>query len=668
MATFKKSSFPDSRLWQNGLAHSLITEGDQAECDKWLGWARQKLQFMLENLPGTVSQIFEPVDGIQIDIYTRPNRIRIKAEGGVFVTVSDAFSPASQFYSNPVTAPFQTRAERYLFASMSKNEKKEQFYSGGTVILSVASNNYDFIHAKRGGFWYDKKEAVSWTKNGIVATVFYNGEFYSTNLPNTNHFLTGAVKVDGEALRATYPVLNTYLNANDVKHVFAATIFRLTAPPDDWTPIIRLFLVRNNNQTVTINDFNLPGFLSKTANARLKYGYTLDGRIDGLRYAVTPFASDKKTFYYAYIDITGTSSSGSTQADVIVKAVLNDTYNGVTEEEIYRRTVQRYTLVKIDNGTSNFNQSEQTSHGENTFSFLGGEPDLAFIRLENDMLTLLRYRLSDYSQHTVSDYLNTENGGAGTYMEQSISSSYSITYNLQICSLTKNQQNAYELAIVSDFFAYTDTNSTDEFSSKDFSAGESVSDSSVVDNNQPICSVLYYSALNKLCVYEVWEKKQTLTQTTTSPNTAHKFNKLDWYRKIILQKAAVSTIVWQHNAATVVTSDETISFDVDVFRTVTPGSSTVTESHVFGDTRITLSRDHLTSAWNNELMLTCFDGQSNDDSNRQTGITRLPKTLKVNVKSGQYELTDGRLDGPVNALAFTSNNNPLAYAPISVTN
>lgn len=658
----------DQRLWQNGLAHSLITEGDQAECDKWLGWARQKLQFMLANLPGAVSQIFEPVDGIQIDIYTRPNRIRIKAEGGVFVTVSDAFSAASLFFSNPVVAPFQTRAERYLFASMSKNEKKEQFYSGGTVVLSVAISNFDTIAAKRGGFWYDKKEAVSWTKNGTVTTVFYNGEFYTITLPSTLHQVTGAVLVNGEALRTTYSTLNTYLNANDVKHVFAVSVFRLTTgSPANWTPIIRLFLVRNNNQTVTINDFSMPDLLSKTVNARLKFAWLTDGRIDGLRHAVTPFASDKKTFYYAYIDITGTSASGSTQADVIVKAVLNDTYNGVTEEEIYRKTVQRYTVVKIVNATSNFDQSEQSSHIENNYSFLGGEPDLIAIRLEKDALSLLRYRVANFSQNTVSDYVNTENGGAGTYIEQSTNSAYSISFYLQLCTLRKNPQNLYETTIVSDFLAYTEATSTNLFYSSDQVAQANIKNEAIIDVVQPICSVLYFSALNNVCVYEVWEKKQTNSFTTTSPGEGHQLNKLDWFRKILLQKAAVSTVIWQHDAATVVTADQTVTFSLSLFMTITPENSSVTENHVFADTRIIFSRDHLTAAWNDELMLTCFDGQSNDDFNQQTGITRFPKTLKVNVKSGQYELTDGRLDGPVSASAFTSNANPLAYAPISVT-
>lgn len=74
-------SLRNSRLWQDSLAHATIFEGDALECGKWLGWAKQKLQFMLHSIPGASSQLHVPADGVVIRIDTRPNRISIAAGG-----------------------------------------------------------------------------------------------------------------------------------------------------------------------------------------------------------------------------------------------------------------------------------------------------------------------------------------------------------------------------------------------------------------------------------------------------------------------------------------------------------------------------------------------------------------------------------------------------------
>lgn len=105
----------DSRLWQDSTASSNIFEGDTGECNKWLGFAKQKLQFMLHNNPGPLSSRFFPADGVEIKIDTRPNRIQIST-GGVVVTFGDIHTPYStetwEFETNNIYGTYTTGSER----------------------------------------------------------------------------------------------------------------------------------------------------------------------------------------------------------------------------------------------------------------------------------------------------------------------------------------------------------------------------------------------------------------------------------------------------------------------------------------------------------------------------------------------------------------------------
>lgn len=75
----------NSRLWQDSLAHATIYEGDVGECAKWLGYAKQKLQFMLHNTAGALTATFNPALDVTVRVDTRPNRIYISAGSGLYL-------------------------------------------------------------------------------------------------------------------------------------------------------------------------------------------------------------------------------------------------------------------------------------------------------------------------------------------------------------------------------------------------------------------------------------------------------------------------------------------------------------------------------------------------------------------------------------------------------
>lgn len=104
----------NARLWQNPLAHIKQFDGDPAECNKWYGWAQQKLGFMLKTNPGPNSQVFHPTPDVTIRVDTRPNRISIQAgvsfylESGfidlrsIAVCNQYTYIPSWLYYSNRV--------------------------------------------------------------------------------------------------------------------------------------------------------------------------------------------------------------------------------------------------------------------------------------------------------------------------------------------------------------------------------------------------------------------------------------------------------------------------------------------------------------------------------------------------------------------------------------
>lgn len=162
----------NSRPWQSPLAYQKLFEGDISECQKALGQAQAKLKFMLANHPGTSSTTYIHLPGVTVHIDTRPNRIRISAEGGLLVTMSDWLS-AMGAYPDASLPPYQKFVNSFLYSSFPsvQNPKiKSDFYAASSFHL-LGSTLPDFL----SGYWYDKNEksAISWR----ITTIFKGGLF-----------------------------------------------------------------------------------------------------------------------------------------------------------------------------------------------------------------------------------------------------------------------------------------------------------------------------------------------------------------------------------------------------------------------------------------------------------------------------------------------------------
>lgn len=138
-----------SRLWQDSLAHATIYEGDVGECAKWLGYAKQKLQFMLHNTAGPLTATFNPAADVTVRVDTRPNRIYILTGGG-FLSLKNVDSPIGDYPSGVPYQPFSTRD----FVTQKGVVKTKVNYSGNRAYTG-------------------KKGILTWTNS----VLFHNGLF-----------------------------------------------------------------------------------------------------------------------------------------------------------------------------------------------------------------------------------------------------------------------------------------------------------------------------------------------------------------------------------------------------------------------------------------------------------------------------------------------------------
>ena len=70
------------RLWKasnSSLAYQLICNGDEPSCMKWLGYAQGMLAGLLGRSNGSTSLNCSPMGGVDVEINTRPNSIKITA-------------------------------------------------------------------------------------------------------------------------------------------------------------------------------------------------------------------------------------------------------------------------------------------------------------------------------------------------------------------------------------------------------------------------------------------------------------------------------------------------------------------------------------------------------------------------------------------------------------
>jgi len=188
-----------SRLWQDSLAHATIYEGDVGECAKWLGYAKQKLQFMLHNTAGPLTATFNPAADVTVRVDTRPNRIYIFTGGGDYVT----FMGLGAATSDKTIPPLQSIATREYIRGLSTKKVASRAFAGGiaglaNILGEPGSVNYCFFCPR--GFWSNgRSESISWRRGvfyykGRYADINPIGQPYLQSILNATVYYTGSTK------------------------------------------------------------------------------------------------------------------------------------------------------------------------------------------------------------------------------------------------------------------------------------------------------------------------------------------------------------------------------------------------------------------------------------------------------------------------------------------
>jgi hypothetical protein len=159
----------ESRLRDNPNAFAIHYDGDIAEGHKWLGYAKVKLKFMLSNHAGAVSSTFQPASGVEIQVYTRPNRIRIMAGGGVVIYYPDRFTAETPY--PPPSTPNENGDEYSYYREGAKIHAKN--------LIGKAVDKFDNFIASDYGYDVARvlKSKVNWyppKKDSLVSLISYN--------------------------------------------------------------------------------------------------------------------------------------------------------------------------------------------------------------------------------------------------------------------------------------------------------------------------------------------------------------------------------------------------------------------------------------------------------------------------------------------------------------
>lgn len=185
---------------------ALVLLGDIEEGSQYINYAQGQLDYLIKRNPNRRELLnLWPSPNVKIQILTKPNRITINAEGGLFITFVDPASVASTT-PDPLTSPYQPCIDRYLFSRYNNFKMHlgaiREIYSGGsgTVEYNAAwlygSDRIPLIPVAEadklilvgGGIarltlnndtqWYNKTNAISWSGT----TLFVGGKYGEVTL------------------------------------------------------------------------------------------------------------------------------------------------------------------------------------------------------------------------------------------------------------------------------------------------------------------------------------------------------------------------------------------------------------------------------------------------------------------------------------------------------
>jgi hypothetical protein len=377
----------DNFLFNDSRAFSLILEGDQLECSRYIGYARQQLENILRLQDGSTSLSLKPIPDVDIRIDTRPNKIFIKSgkEINLYVTVVDKDS-LSGFYPDLNNPPFQNKLSRFLYLNSSQEQTKNDFFAGG-------NRNY----------WMSDDKAISWNN----FTVYIGGKFVTLTPPSGSYSIVtmAYAKLSNLSdLVTRFPVLADYDRV-----VFALCILSGT------TLVLRIYVVNEvvgetfilGSLFVHQQTIDLPSEISPVINIVLISKFTYDAKKIAILF--------KQNFHQKIYVIEFNNDYSSNTKDLWL-------------DEIYTHasgTASNSTDYAID---SSVELSTRTA----TSGLISGKPIIIDIKPEHNEFTLLQYKCTAFSSsYSGESAPSMPEGGESTQTD-------SITYHFQVSKLVKN--------------------------------------------------------------------------------------------------------------------------------------------------------------------------------------------------------------------------------------
>jgi len=373
----------NSRIWQDSLAHATIYEGDTAECSKWIGWAKQKLQFMLHSRAGSSMEEFYPAEGVRIRVDTRPNRIMIVSSSGMYITLMEPDGTVG-YYTNPAQPPYQRFKERRYYSKGQFKLRNDNYAGGQLQRIDTGS----FVGT--GGSWHNYKDmVVSWTSKPAVypyarqETFYINGVMIGLGLAGLTGHTIEQVCLKPPELSGTPGATHTLV-----------VLFRYVPSSGPHELRLKLYGVNISTQTIT----SASGLLTVAS-------YTIGGGTSA-DYMTTAFSPDGLKFAVLYTEYGDVGRQRIYRIDFLAD------YTAFTITTIYDVLVQRVVSDYLNTITGTGYDWAQTVH--NTGGVDAGAAHIMRIKMERSHLAAYSAKFLSYAGLNDDALDSTSGDGSGS--------------------------------------------------------------------------------------------------------------------------------------------------------------------------------------------------------------------------------------------------------------
>lgn len=129
-----------NQLFDSASTHGLVLLGNSAEASKWINYARAQLGGLLARQAGPSSLFLKPSAGVEIKIFTRPNKIiidagRIRILFDIDNELTEAKLKTVDGVKTVVFVPTQTAFGRYLSWTDDKGLACSVYYRTSSIVI-----------------------------------------------------------------------------------------------------------------------------------------------------------------------------------------------------------------------------------------------------------------------------------------------------------------------------------------------------------------------------------------------------------------------------------------------------------------------------------------------------------------------------------------------------